>query len=256
MRSRRPSTIAEARDRLRSGDLGAIELTEACLRAAEEATALNAFSALTAERARYQASLAEVRLKQGDAPDLCGVPLGIKDLFCVEDTPTQAASRILEGFRPPYESTVTRQLWDAGAVCVGKLNMDEFAMGSSNETSVYGPAVSPWRRRWRHRCAHARRLVGRLGCGGRGRPLPRRHRHRYRRLDPPAGRLHRPRRRQADLRPLLALGHRRLRLLARPGRPAGEVGARRRHPAPRDGRARPAGTRPRPTGRCPTSRRR
>ena len=139
-------TIVEARDRLRSGDLGAIELTEACLRAAEEATALNAFSALTAERARYQASLAEVRLKQGDAPDLCGVPLGIKDLFCVENTPTQAASRILEGFRPPYESTVTRQLWDAGAVCVGKLNMDEFAMGSSNETSVYGPAVSPWRR--------------------------------------------------------------------------------------------------------------
>ena len=139
-------TIAEARERLRSGDLGAIELTEACLRAAGQATALNAFSALTADRARYQASLAEARLKQGDAPDLCGVPLGIKDLFCVEDTPTQAASRILEGFRPPYESTVTRQLWDAGAVCVGKLNMDEFAMGSSNETSVYGPAVSPWRR--------------------------------------------------------------------------------------------------------------
>ena len=139
-------TIAEARERLRSGDLGAIELTEACLRAAGQATALNAFSALTADRARYQASLAEARLKQGDAPDLCGVPLGIKDLFCVEDTPTQAASRILEGFRPPYESTVTRQLWDAGAVCVGKLNMDEFAMGSSNETSAYGPAVSPWRR--------------------------------------------------------------------------------------------------------------
>ena len=75
------------------------------------------------------------------------MPLGIKDLFCVEDAPAQAASRILEGFRPPYESTVTAKLWAAGATCIGKLNMDEFAMGSSNETSAYGPAVSPWRRR-------------------------------------------------------------------------------------------------------------
>ena len=73
--------------------------------------------------------------------------MGIKDLFCVEDAPAQAASRILEGFRPPYESTVTRKLWEAGAVCIGKLNMDEFAMGSSTETSAYGPAVNPWRRR-------------------------------------------------------------------------------------------------------------
>jgi aspartyl-tRNA(Asn)/glutamyl-tRNA(Gln) amidotransferase subunit A len=138
-------TIAEARRRLRSGDIGAVELTEASLAASEAAGALNAFSALTPERARYQASRAAARLKAGDAPDLCGIPVGIKDLFAVEDTATQAASRILEGFRPPYESTVTRQLWEAGAVCVGKLNMDEFAMGSSNEHSVYGPAVSPWR---------------------------------------------------------------------------------------------------------------
>ena len=140
-------TIAEARRALRAGEIGAIELTEACLAAAEAAGALNAVSALTPERARYQASLAAARLKEGDAPDLCGIPLGIKDLFCVEDAPAQAASRILEGFRPPYESTVTRKLWEAGAVCVGKLNMDEFAMGSSTETSAYGPAVSPWRRR-------------------------------------------------------------------------------------------------------------
>jgi aspartyl-tRNA(Asn)/glutamyl-tRNA(Gln) amidotransferase subunit A len=139
-------TIAAARDRLRSGALGAVELTEASLAAAEASGALNAFSALTPDRARYQASLAAARLKAGDAPDLCGIPLGIKDLFCVEGEPAQAASRILEGFRPPYESTVTRQLWEAGAVCIGKLNMDEFAMGSSNETSTYGPAVSPWRR--------------------------------------------------------------------------------------------------------------
>jgi aspartyl-tRNA(Asn)/glutamyl-tRNA(Gln) amidotransferase subunit A len=140
-------TIAEARERLRSGALGAAELAEACVAAAEGAGALNAFSALTPERARAQARAAEARLKAGDAPDLCGIPLGIKDLFCVEGEPAQAASRILEGFRPTYESTVTQKLWDAGAVCVGKLNMDEFAMGSSNETSAYGPAVSPWRRR-------------------------------------------------------------------------------------------------------------
>jgi aspartyl-tRNA(Asn)/glutamyl-tRNA(Gln) amidotransferase subunit A len=140
-------SIAEARRALRAGEIGAIELTEACLAAAEASAPLNAFSALTPERARYQAGLAQARLKDGDAPDLCGIPLGIKDLFCVEDTPSQAGSKILEGFLPPYESTVTRRLWEAGAVCVGKLNMDEFAMGSSNETSAYGPAVSPWRRR-------------------------------------------------------------------------------------------------------------
>ncbi len=138
--------IAEARDALRNGALGAVELAEASLAAVEGAGALNAVSAATPELARRQAAAAAARLKAGGAPDLCGIPLGIKDLFCVEGVPAQAASRILDGFRPPYESTVTRKLWEAGAVCVGKLNMDEFAMGSSNETSVYGPAVSPWRR--------------------------------------------------------------------------------------------------------------
>ena len=138
-------TIAEARDRLRSGEIGAVELTDACLEAATDSAALNAFSAVTHDRARYQANLAAARLKAGDAPDLCGIPLGIKDLFCVDGVPAQAASRILEGFRPPYESTVTARLWEAGATCVGKLNMDEFAMGSSNETSAYGPAISPWK---------------------------------------------------------------------------------------------------------------
>ena len=138
-------TIAEARDRLRSGAIGAIELTEACLAAAEAAAALNAVSTPTPDLARAQAAAAAARLKAGDAPDLCGIPLGIKDLFCVDGTPSQAASRILEGFLPPYESTVTARLWGAGATCIGKLNMDEFAMGSSNETSAYGPALSPWR---------------------------------------------------------------------------------------------------------------
>lgn len=140
-------TIAEARDRLRSGAIGAVELTRACLAEADGAGTLNAVSALTPNLALRQAAAAEARLRAGEAPDLCGVPLGIKDLFCVEDAPAQAASRILEGFRPPYESTVTARLWEAGAVCIGKLNMDEFAMGSSTETSVYGPAISPWRRK-------------------------------------------------------------------------------------------------------------
>jgi aspartyl-tRNA(Asn)/glutamyl-tRNA(Gln) amidotransferase subunit A len=139
-------TLARARDGLRAREFSAMELTEACLEAVDAAGALNAFCAVTADRARAQARAADARLAQGEAPDLCGAPLGIKDLFCTEGAPAQAASRILEGFTPPYESTVTARLWERGAVCLGKLNMDEFAMGSSNEHSVYGPAVSPWRR--------------------------------------------------------------------------------------------------------------
>jgi aspartyl-tRNA(Asn)/glutamyl-tRNA(Gln) amidotransferase subunit A len=141
-----PGTIAEARDGLRAGAFSARELADGFLAAVEGAGVLNAFVAVTPDLARAQADAADARLKAGAAPDLCGIPLGIKDLFAVEGVPTQAASRILDGFRPPYESTVTAQLWAAGAVCLGKLNMDEFAMGSSNETSVYGPAISPWRR--------------------------------------------------------------------------------------------------------------
>ncbi|MBC7158331.1 MAG: Asp-tRNA(Asn)/Glu-tRNA(Gln) amidotransferase subunit GatA, partial [Rhodobacteraceae bacterium] len=107
---------------------------------------LNAFVRLTPEIALARATEADARLAQGDASAMCGVPVGIKDLFCTEGVESQAASRILTGFRPPYESTVTAKLRDAGAVMLGKLNMDEFAMGSSNETSCYGDAVNPWRR--------------------------------------------------------------------------------------------------------------
>ena len=139
-------TIAEARDRLRSGDLTSVDLTEACLGAIAGAGALNAFVHHTPEIAMSQAKAADVRLAGGDAPAMCGIPLGIKDLFCTRGVPSQAGSRILQGFRPEYESTVSQNLWDAGAVMLGKLNMDEFAMGSSNETSVYGNAVNPWRR--------------------------------------------------------------------------------------------------------------
>ena len=98
----------------------------------------------TPEIALDQSAAADLRLAAGDAPDLCGIPLGIKDLFCTKGVPSQAASRILSGFLPQYESTVTTKLFGAGAVMLGKLNMDEFAMGSSNETSCYGNAVNPW----------------------------------------------------------------------------------------------------------------
>ena len=138
--------LAEARDALRKGDVTSVELTEACLSEIEGAGALNAFVHKTPEVALERARAADTRIKAGDAPAMCGLPIGIKDLFCTKGVPSQAGSRILEGFLPEYESTVSQQLADAGAVMLGKLNMDEFAMGSSNETSVYGNAVSPWRR--------------------------------------------------------------------------------------------------------------
>ena len=138
-------TIAAARDALRKGDVTSAELTDACLTEIEGASALGAFVHNTPDIAKDQAAAADARIKGGDAPDLCGIPLGIKDLFCTKGVPSQAASGILEGFKPEYESTVTTQLFDAGAVMLGKLNMDEFAMGSSNETSVYGNAVNPWK---------------------------------------------------------------------------------------------------------------
>ncbi|AUM74111.1 Asp-tRNA(Asn)/Glu-tRNA(Gln) amidotransferase subunit GatA [Paracoccus jeotgali] len=138
-------TIAEARDAMRAGKLSAVELTEACLAAVEGAGALNAFVHQTPDLALEMARAADHRIKAGDGAAMTGIPVGIKDLFCTRGVPTQAASGILEGFRPEYESAVTQNLWDAGAVMLGKLNMDEFAMGSSNETSVYGNAVNPWR---------------------------------------------------------------------------------------------------------------
>ncbi|SMC93189.1 Asp-tRNA(Asn)/Glu-tRNA(Gln) amidotransferase subunit GatA [Primorskyibacter flagellatus] len=139
-------TVAEARDAMRAGDVTSVELTQACLTAIEGADALGAFVHKTPELALEQASAADARIKAGDAPDMCGIPMGIKDLFCTKGVASQAGSRILEGFKPEYESTVSGQLFDAGAVMLGKLNMDEFAMGSSNETSCYGNAVNPWRR--------------------------------------------------------------------------------------------------------------
>ena len=138
-------TLAGARDALRAGETTAVELTEASLAAVAASKPLNAFVHDTSEIARSQAKAADLRMQAGDAPDMCGLPIGIKDLFCTKGVATQAASAILDGFKPEYESTVSQKLFDAGAVMVGKLNMDEFAMGSSNETSVYGNSVNPWK---------------------------------------------------------------------------------------------------------------
>jgi aspartyl-tRNA(Asn)/glutamyl-tRNA(Gln) amidotransferase subunit A len=137
-------TITLARDALRKREFTATELTKTYIDAVDKADALGAFVHKTPEIALEQSAAADLRLAAGDAPDLCGIPLGIKDLFCTKGVPSQAASRILSGFLPQYESTVTTKLFGAGAVMLGKLNMDEFAMGSSNETSCYGNAVNPW----------------------------------------------------------------------------------------------------------------
>ncbi len=138
-------TVSHARDGLRAKEFTAAELAESCISAAQGARRLNLYCHELFDSAREQARAADRRLGEGPAPSMCGIPVGVKDLFCMEGAPTQAASKILEGFRPPYESTVTANLKSAGAVVLGKLNMDEFAMGSSNEHSVYGPAISPWR---------------------------------------------------------------------------------------------------------------
>ncbi|GAB5376630.1 MAG: Asp-tRNA(Asn)/Glu-tRNA(Gln) amidotransferase subunit GatA [Acuticoccus sp.] len=135
-------TLAEARDRLAAREVTSTELTDAYL-GAIEASDLNAYIAVTGERARDMAKASDARLAAGEGGALEGVPLGIKDLFCTEGVQTTAGSNILRGFVPAYESTVTANLWRAGAVMLGKCNLDEFAMGSSNETSAYGPVKNP-----------------------------------------------------------------------------------------------------------------
>ncbi|MBI1211045.1 MAG: Asp-tRNA(Asn)/Glu-tRNA(Gln) amidotransferase subunit GatA [Alphaproteobacteria bacterium] len=140
-------TIADARDGLKKKSFSARELADAHIKAIEKGRALNAFVTETPDLARKMALESDRRIAAGEARPLEGLPLGIKDLFCTKEVLTTAGSHILDGFKPPYESTVTRNLWDAGAVMLGKLNMDEFAMGSSNETSYYGPVTNPWRRK-------------------------------------------------------------------------------------------------------------
>lgn len=138
--------VAAIRDGFRGGEFSAREVAEAFNEAVAGAEALNCFIVTTPEKALEAAEAADAALAAGEAGPLSGVPLGIKDLFCTDGVQSTAASHILEGFVPPYESTVSGNLLGAGAGMLGKLNMDQFAMGSSNETSYFGNVISPWRR--------------------------------------------------------------------------------------------------------------
>ena len=137
--------IKEVRDLLNKKEISATELTNAYIQNIEESSKLNAFIEKTFNKALMQASEADKIIGTDSQKSLCGIPLGIKDLFCCKDVKTQAASDILDNFVPPYESTITQKLWNEQAIMLGKLNMDEFAMGSSNETSAYGPVINPWK---------------------------------------------------------------------------------------------------------------
>ncbi len=140
-------TLAQARDGLAAKDFSSRELTQAFIDAIAKANpALNAYVLETPDLALARAADSDARIAKGEARALEGLPLGIKDLYCTKGVRTTACSKILDGFTPTYESTVTQNLWDAGALMLGKLNNDEFAMGSSNETSAFGPVVSPWQR--------------------------------------------------------------------------------------------------------------
>jgi aspartyl-tRNA(Asn)/glutamyl-tRNA(Gln) amidotransferase subunit A len=137
-------TLTEARDGLRRKEFSAVELTQAFIANMELNRSLNAFVMETPELALEQAKTADTRLATGTAGKLEGLPLAIKDLYCTKNIKTTACSKILQDFVPPYESTVTQNLWNEGAVMLGKVSMDEFAMGSSNTTSAFGNVISPW----------------------------------------------------------------------------------------------------------------
>lgn len=139
-------SLTEAKAALLKKEITSTELTKAYLARMEAAQKLNAYVLHTPERALDDAKASDDRLSQGNAGLLEGLPLGIKDLFCTKGIRTTACSRILGDFIPPYESTVTQNLWNHGGVCLGKTNMDEFAMGSANKTSAFGPVISPWKR--------------------------------------------------------------------------------------------------------------
>src|SRR5271168_4111927 len=138
-------TLAEARDAVAAKKISSRELTSAFIKAVESGRPLNAFVTETPERALAMAGESDARIAKGESRALEGLPLAIKDLFCTKGVRTTAGSRILSNFVPPYESTVSQNLWDAGAVMLGTTNMDEFAMGSSNETSYFKPVINPWR---------------------------------------------------------------------------------------------------------------
>ena len=140
-------TVAQIRDGHRAGDFSAVDVAEAFVAAVDAADALNAFIVKTPDHAIAAAKQADADRAAGSLKPLSGVPIGMKDLFATKGVQTTAASHMLEGFVPQYESSVSQRLWDAGAGMLGKLNLDQFAMGSSNETSYFGNVISPWKRK-------------------------------------------------------------------------------------------------------------
>jgi aspartyl-tRNA(Asn)/glutamyl-tRNA(Gln) amidotransferase subunit A len=159
-------TLAEARAGLRSKQFSARELAAAYIAAMESVRPLNAYITETPDRALHMAALSDQRLAQGERLPLDGIPIAVKDLFCTKGVLTTAASHILDGFTPPYESTVTEKLWQAGGVMLGKTNLDEFGMGSSSTASHYGPVENPWRRQSNDRLGDNRPLVAGGSSGG------------------------------------------------------------------------------------------
>ena len=231
-------TLAGALAALNEGAISAEELTRAHVAAVEALNPkLNAFITTTSEKALDAARASDARRARGEAGPLEGIPLAIKDLFCTEGVRTTAGSKILGNFIPPYESTVTAQLKRDGAVFLGKANLDEFAMGSSNLTSAYGGVLNPWQRKNDPRAAGAGWVFGWLGCcccgahgaGGDG--------HGYGWFHPSAGGVLRHYRHQADLWALFALWHCGLCFFAGSGRPLCAHGGRLRHFVAVHGRA-------------------
>ena len=138
-------TLSKALNLLEKGEITAVNLTEHYLKKIQNSEKLNAFCLKSSDLAISKAEYCDKIMKSEKRGKLCGIPIAIKDIFCTKNQRTQAASKILQNFVPEYESTVTAKLWSENAIMLGKLNMDEFAMGSSNETSIYGPAVNPWK---------------------------------------------------------------------------------------------------------------
>ena len=138
-------TLSKALNLLEKGEITAVNLTEHYLKKIQNSEKLNAFCLKSSDLAISKAEYCDKIMKSEKRGKLCGIPIAIKDIFCTKNQRTQAASKILQNFVPEYESTVTAKLWNENAIMLGKLNMDEFAMGSSNETSIYGPAVNPWK---------------------------------------------------------------------------------------------------------------
>ena len=234
-------TIANARDGLKQKKFSAAELADAHLAAIEKARSLNAYVLETPERANAMAKAADARIAKGAAGPLEGIPLAIKDMFCTEGVRTTACSHILDNFVPTYEFDRERQPVARRRGAARQDQQRRVRHGLVERDLVHGRGDLAVAAQGLEHAARSGRLVRRLGRGGGGASGARRHRHRHRRLDPPAGGVHRHRRHQADLRPLLALGHRRVRVLARSGRSVHAHGARRRDHAALDGGTRSEG---------------